>query len=522
MKAVIGLNTIDRLQIYVAKRQKTIASIKAETKADYIINGGLFDMNYNDSPNCWLRVDGKTLHTDRYGYWCYGWDTSDIKIIHSANITTVRNAICATTLLKDGGNEPLVYKSDLWGTRGRSCIGMTKDSLVLYCSADGTSGAMTPEKLREYMRSLGCQSAIMLDSGGSSSGDFLGQRVTTSRKCHNYILVYLKKDRPVVGDTCPYAEPRTAIRSMSRGEGAKWAQWHLNRHGASLVIDGSFGPASVVALKAFQKSNGLTADGSCGPATRAKLKEFKMATAQDLLKVAIAEIGVKESPANSNRVKYNTEYYGRVVSGSDYLWCVVFVWSMFKKAGMSNLFYGGGKTASCSTLNAYHKAKGQSVPIGRWKPGDLIFFNFKGKTSTQHIGICESYDGTYITTIDGNTGTTSEDNGGAVMRRKRDKKYVVSAIRPKYDGTDSKVDAETNYTWVQPTAYLPVLQYGAKNMYVSALQSLLNGLGHDCGTVDGSYGPKVLSAVKAFQKAQGISVDGSVGKETWSRLLVKR
>ena len=26
--------------------------------------------------------------------------------------------------------------------------------------------------------------------------------------------------------------------------------------------------------------------------------------------------GVKESPANSNRVKYNTAYYGRAVSGT--------------------------------------------------------------------------------------------------------------------------------------------------------------------------------------------------------------
>ena len=39
-------------------------------------------------------------------------------------------------------------------------------------------------------------------------------------------------------------------------------------------------------------------------------------TAERIVSAARAEIGVKESPANSNRVKYNTAYYGREVSGS--------------------------------------------------------------------------------------------------------------------------------------------------------------------------------------------------------------
>ena len=39
-------------------------------------------------------------------------------------------------------------------------------------------------------------------------------------------------------------------------------------------------------------------------------------TAERILSAAQAEIGVKESPANSNSVKYNTAYYGREVSGS--------------------------------------------------------------------------------------------------------------------------------------------------------------------------------------------------------------
>lgn len=152
-------------------------------------------------------------------------------------------------------------------------------------------------------------------------------------------------------------------------------------------------------------------------------------TAEKILEIARDEIGTKESPAGSNRVKYNTAYYGREVSGSNYAWCCAFVWWVFREAGAAKLFYGGGKTAYCPSLKNYHK--GQAV-AGDYRPGDVIFFNFSGKPNAAHVGICESWDGATITTIDGNTGSGNEANGGAVMRRKRSKKYIVGAYRPVY------------------------------------------------------------------------------------------
>ena len=50
-----------------------------------------------------------------------------------------------------------------------------------------------------------------------------------------------------------------------------------------------------------------------------------MATVDDILKTALAEVGVTEYPPNSNNVKYNTAYYGHEVSGSAYpWWCMSF------------------------------------------------------------------------------------------------------------------------------------------------------------------------------------------------------
>lgn len=165
-------------------------------------------------------------------------------------------------------------------------------------------------------------------------------------------------------------------------------------------------------------------------------------TAEQILTLARAEIGTKEQPAGSNTVKYNTAYYNRKVSGSNYSWCAVFIWWLFRQAGASALYYGGGKTAYCPTLLAYHKAQ----TVTDYKPGDIIFFNFDGKKNAAHVGLCEAVSGRTITTIDGNTGTGNEANGGCVMRRTRSKKYIVGAYRPKYgkverDLTEAEVRA---------------------------------------------------------------------------------
>ena len=68
---------------------------------------------------------------------------------------------------------------------------------------------------------------------------------------------------------------------------------------------------------------------------------------------------------------------------------------------------------------------------------------------------------------------------------------------------------------------LPQLSKGAKGDTVKALQILLIGRGYSCGSygADASFGSATDSAVKKFQKAKGLSVDGVVGPATWAKLL---
>ena len=64
----------------------------------------------------------------------------------------------------------------------------------------------------------------------------------------------------------------------------------------------------------------------------------------------------------------------------------------------------------------------------------------------------------------------------------------------------------------------PTVKYGSHGSAVTYLQQRLVALHYDVGSVDGVLGYNTLHAVYAFQKVQGISVDGVVGPTTWSRL----
>lgn len=223
-------------------------------------------------------------------------------------------------------------------------------------------------------------------------------------------------------------------------------------------------------------------------------------TAAKILAIAKAELGTTEQPANSNKVKYN-DTYGK----GNIAWCCVFVWWVFRQAGADKLFYGGGKTAYCPDLLKFHK--GQAV-TGNYRPGDIIFFNFSGGKGASHVGICESFDGTTITTIDGNTGTDNEANGGAVMRRKRNKRYVIGAYRPDYQSAYKTYPVN-----------LPLLQKGCSGDSVTALQILLTGLGYSTGGVDGQFGTKTEKALENFQGDRGLEPDKKCGPVSWKALI---
>lgn len=70
--------------------------------------------------------------------------------------------------------------------------------------------------------------------------------------------------------------PAATLKSKSKGEKVKQLQRFLNWYGKyGLKVDGSYGPKTKSAVKAFQRGNGLSADGIYGPKTYAKAKSYK-------------------------------------------------------------------------------------------------------------------------------------------------------------------------------------------------------------------------------------------------------
>lgn len=268
-----------------------------------------------------------------------------------------------------------------------------------------------------------------------------------------------------------------------------------------------------------------------------------MATANDILNVARAEVGTVENPRNSNNIKYNTWYYGREVSGGSYPYCVVFVAWVFNKANAFNLFNGGKKVALCSALYNYHKGKGQAVSVNNLTPGCIVFYDFSGaKKATSHVGIVESVSGSNIVAIEGNTSSGSsgsQSNGDGVYRRTRAIKYVSCAYRPAYDDAPASKGIPTDIfvRWIQRLigaaedgeagtetyGKCPLLKTTLNQTHpaVYAAQVYLMALGYDIGKdgADGVYGGDTARAVAAYQKDHGLTADGEIGGNTWKKIL---
>jgi len=143
-------------------------------------------------------------------------------------------------------------------------------------------------------------------------------------------------------------------------------------------------------------------------------------SAQSRLKKAIAEIGIKESPPNSNQVKY-TSWYGMVGP-----WCAMFcTWSDQMGGAPTKSFVKGNKYAYVPYIvqDARMGINGLSITSSP-KPGDLVCFDWSRDGEYDHIGIFEKWtmpNGVEFQTIEGNTSSSNNSNGGEVMRRTRNK-----------------------------------------------------------------------------------------------------
>ena len=200
-----------KMSIYIANGTLTCSQVRERTGCDICINGSLYNFD-TMKPLCDVKIDGVVMSDDPYAYWGYGWDADDIRMTMDNHIALLDNYISCIGLRKNGKELSMTYNSGVGGVRGRTAIGFkADDTMVVYCYADETSGACTPEALATKMLSYGCVDALCLDGGGSVQIDCDSGKITSTRKVANYICIWTNSS-PNAVSVCPYREPFLNIR----------------------------------------------------------------------------------------------------------------------------------------------------------------------------------------------------------------------------------------------------------------------------------------------------------------------
>lgn len=256
-----------------------------------------------------------------------------------------------------------------------------------------------------------------------------------------------------------------------------------------------------------------------------------------VLSIAKAEVGYKEKRTNSqlddktanaganNYNKFardldNLGYYnGRKNIGSQGEWCDIFVdwcfWKAFGNDDPANLslcqkiLYQPPKSTGAGTYYSAQFFKKNNAWYTKPEPGDQIFFDY-GK-GIAHTGLVERVTDYYVFTIEGNS-----DNQVQAKKYARSNKIIAGYGRPDWKLVADVADTPAP---VQPIQH-PTLKLGSSGDAVRDLQAKLVARGYPLPKygIDGDFGTETETAVKAFQRAHHLEVDGIVGPLTWAEI----
>lgn len=201
---------IQRVQIGHIKRMalvtgggRSLEQVKEAEQPDLICNAGFFE--YLGKPTHHLKADGVVRAKESWGCWGYAWDSGGDIALTALPADERATYIGGYELLTPmvGIHDALSYGAELGSRRGRTAMALDGENLIIYVSGDGTADAATPEELREELYTLGAETAIMLDGGGSSQCDFGSEVIDSTRPVDSYLCVWLaaedndKEDKPV-------------------------------------------------------------------------------------------------------------------------------------------------------------------------------------------------------------------------------------------------------------------------------------------------------------------------------------
>ena len=223
------------------------------------------------------------------------------------------------------------------------------------------------------------------------------------------------------------------LKGLRRGDRqgqVRLVQEWLCLHGEHVGMDGDFGAATEVALKDFQKNNGIAATGVVDNATFARLIGPMTAAMQPIaaggrslgaMVVAYAQQHLAQHPrevGGQNKGPW-VRLYMNGNEGTPWAWCAGFACFCLRQACESvGQPLPIATSLSCDSLASSGKSKGRFGDKSKATPGSFFLVR-KSPTDWVHTGIVVSAGADTFRTIEGNTNDDGSREGYEVCARTR-------------------------------------------------------------------------------------------------------
>ncbi len=363
-------------------------------------------------------------------------------------------------------------------------------------TADGEYGGATEAAVKAFQKKMG------LWSDGIAGPDTQAKLYSSS----------------AAKSSTPAASIGKTLEEGMNGDAVRALQKRLKALGYySGTVDGDYGSGTVEAVKAFQRANGLTVDGKAGTRTLNAIYNDGASSSS-----SSSSSSSNSSSGSSSSTEYTTLQEGDESSS------VKKLQQALKKLG----FYTGsvdGKYGSGTTdaVRDFQKANNLTVDGKAGNATQQLLYSSNANSATTYATIREYDEGTavknlqsalsqlgyYDGKIDGIYGETTKDAVRA---------FQINNNLSTVDGVAGNKTLQKLYSSSAKSASAPNTNYttlrkGDKGDDVVQLQDVLVQKGY-LSTVTGVYDDATVTAVKNYQRNNGLSVDGSAGAETLTKL----
>lgn len=182
--------------------------------------------------------------------------------------------------------------------------------------------------------------------------------------------------------------------------------------------------------------------------------------------------------------------------------------------GNPKAIYGGAKYQNgmpdATIVQIAYGCSDVSTDFSKVQAGEFLW-----NENYSHCGICVGYVNGKLCKVEATPGWA---DGVQLFEINEGNKFA-------YHGKSEHVEYDTltpaDMTPPVNELTFPVRQVykGCNGEYVKPVQAILKGLGFYSGDIDGDAGLKTSAAIKAFQQAKHITIDGYFGVDSWKAFL---